>query len=71
MAVKVLIGKKAQLSKKDALNEGIGSAFKVFWNELVGGIDPQELGNNGLVTLIPTSPSLFMRKYSERDVPPQ
>ena len=51
MAVKVLIGKKAQLSKKDALNEGIGSAFKVFWNELVGGIDPQELGNNGLVTL--------------------
>ena len=51
MTVKVLIGKKAQLSKKAALNEGIGSAFKVFWNELVGGIDPQELGNNGLVTL--------------------
>ena len=51
MAVKVLIGKKAQSNKKDALNEGIGSTFKVFWNELVGGVNPQELGDNGLVTL--------------------
>jgi len=54
MAVKVLIGKKAQLSKKEALNEGvgtIGSAFKVVWNELVGDVAPQDLGDNGLVTL--------------------